>query len=407
MTASLIINPHFRVELLADDADGIIVSCAKRRVGVQTLRLSRSVDSSLFEIFSDAAGLEFIDPYRDFSLAERQRLQILGLIVEKEDQPQKPVFSCMLDEVEQTPLMGRQDDLIVNPTLRFEPFDLARFASRLNSNLSPKQPISWVRTPLADIELGYWLSPEQAEIVSRFIPGETVNGEIDPSLMGKLSTARILVRSSELAAETAALEARVADARANFHNFGGALFNAIFPEHQMAAMRRYYRQYVAEGFMPFGDPQVPGRYYQYNEPLAALVHKNLRPLMSLIVGAEVKPSYVYAASYSAGATLEAHRDRPQCEFSISFQVDFEPHTVGEASSWPLYVETINESSPPSTRDAASVDESCATAFYLKSGDGLFYKGHELSHFRRALPSGHTSTSLFFHYVPADFDGSLR
>jgi hypothetical protein len=41
------------------------------------------------------------------------------------------------------------------------------------------------------------------------------------------------------------------------------------------------------------------------------------------------------------------------------------------------------------------------------GDGLLYRGGELPHFRDVLPEGQTSTSLFFHYVPGDFTGSLN
>jgi hypothetical protein len=40
------------------------------------------------------------------------------------------------------------------------------------------------------------------------------------------------------------------------------------------------------------------------------------------------------------------------------------------------------------------------------GDALLYRGRELPHSRDALPEGHTSTSIFFHYVREDFAGSL-
>jgi len=40
------------------------------------------------------------------------------------------------------------------------------------------------------------------------------------------------------------------------------------------------------------------------------------------------------------------------------------------------------------------------------GDGLLYRGQYVPHYRDALPAGHTSTSLLFHYVDYQFDGSL-
>jgi hypothetical protein len=40
------------------------------------------------------------------------------------------------------------------------------------------------------------------------------------------------------------------------------------------------------------------------------------------------------------------------------------------------------------------------------GDALLYRGCRLTHSRDSLLEGHTSTSIFFHYVRKDFAGSL-
>jgi hypothetical protein len=40
------------------------------------------------------------------------------------------------------------------------------------------------------------------------------------------------------------------------------------------------------------------------------------------------------------------------------------------------------------------------------GDGLFYRGTRVPHYREALGDGFSSTSIFFHYVPADFKGTM-
>jgi hypothetical protein len=45
--------------------------------------------------------------------------------------------------------------------------------------------------------------------------------------------------------------------------------------------------------------------------------------------------------------------------------------------------------------------------YQALGDGLLYRGRALPHYRRTLAEGNTSTSIFFHYVSADFDGPLE
>jgi hypothetical protein len=87
--------------------------------------------------------------------------------------------------------------------------------------------------------------------------------------------------------------------------------------------------------------------------------------------------------------LEKHTDRAQCEFSVTLCLDFSPEPELE-TPWPIQLET------PTGR----------VAVYQALGDGLAYRGTRLPHFRSKLGEGQTSTSIFFHYVPADFAGSL-
>jgi hypothetical protein len=65
----------------------------------------------------------------------------------------------------------------------------------------------------------------------------------------------------------------------------------------------------------------------------------------------------------------------------------EPHN---ATSWPLYLHK----------------ESGRVIVFQGIGDALLYRGCRLPHSRDSLPEGHTSTSIFFHYVRKDFAGSL-
>ena len=155
--------------------------------------------------------------------------------------------------------------------------------------------------------------------------------------------------------------------------------------YQLAALRRYYRELVAEGHIGLGDEQVPLRYHAHNEPLARMLLQSLTGFVSWLAGEPFKPSYVYACTYLPGSVLEPHRDREQCELSISFQVDFTPEP-DDKTPWPLLVE--------------------GHPISLGLGDGLIYRGRELTHAREALPEGQTSTSLFLHYVPEAFTGKL-
>ena len=111
--------------------------------------------------------------------------------------------------------------------------------------------------------------------------------------------------------------------------------------------------------------------------------------VSQVAGVAVKPSYAYFASYREGAELEIHRDRQQCEVSISFLIDYVPSPDG-ASPWPLWVGRTPRRglAPPAPR-----------------------RRHRLSR-PRALPlarraPGGTRIDASLHYVARDFAGAIE
>jgi hypothetical protein len=160
------------------------------------------------------------------------------------------------------------------------------------------------------------------------------------------------------------------------------------PTH-LAWLSERYRRAAREGVLRRGDSQSDRRWVAHNEPAARLIHHRLTGLVETLAGAPVKPSYVYLASYEEGAELAAHTDRTQCEYSISLLVDYLPNLDGP-SRWPLQLHTCGRQ----------------VSVFQRVGDGLLYRGRQVRHSRPPLPSGHTSTSLFFHYVDADFVGCL-
>jgi len=181
-----------------------------------------------------------------------------------------------------------------------------------------------------------------------------------------------------------------AKARKLFHDKKYVSVRAVIPPKMLPSLKQYYRKLIDEGFVPLSDVPTENRYVAHNERLARLLHKKLSGFVTQIVGEPIKPSYVYLGSYRSGAILKKHTDREQCEFSISLLLDYQPQTHN-ASPWPLYLETDNKRS---------------VAIYQSPGDALVYKGRELPHFRNKLPRGHSSTSLFFHYVRKNYRGPL-
>jgi hypothetical protein len=165
--------------------------------------------------------------------------------------------------------------------------------------------------------------------------------------------------------------------------------NLIHPFH-VAELRRYYRYLIRTGRIRLGDGQSPRRYVAYNEPVARFFHHQIAAMLSAVAGEPLKPSYVYMASYLSGAELRKHTDREQCEFSVTLCLDFSPEPELE-TPWPIRLDT-----PGAT-----------VTVHQALGDGLAYRGTRLPHYRRLLGEGQTSTSIFFHYVPVDFAGSLN
>jgi hypothetical protein len=141
--------------------------------------------------------------------------------------------------------------------------------------------------------------------------------------------------------------------------------------------------------MRLGDNQSERRYIAHNDSVARFFHEQLTGVVAQIAGRPLKPSYVYFSSYLGGSELEKHNDRPQCEYSISFCLDYSPEPY-DHTPWPLHLNTKQEH----------------ITVYQAIGDGLLYRGRLFPHYRRPLYEGHTSSHLFFHYVDAGFDGPL-
>ncbi|HMT09799.1 MAG TPA: hypothetical protein PKA82_17565 [Pyrinomonadaceae bacterium] len=403
--SELVVNPYLQMEEMSDDSELVVLKAPNPGRGLSIWNISRDEQPRLFELLSEIGpeNVRLLDVENDLNDDDRETLRSHGVLVEADRQPSLPLFSCELSDIEPRSFDG---ELRVNHTFRFEPFDLTRFSESINKrHISPFKASVWIAYPTSGVEIGYWLEPKDAEVVSKFEPSNHASID-DAELRGRLYAAGILVDSSSTDEET------ICEASASFAEKKYAVVERLLPPEQMAAMRRYYRDYVSNGFMHFGDTQVGGRYREQNEPIAVMLHHQLTNVVSRVSGREVKPSYVYAASYVGGADLAPHVDRLQCEYSISLQIDYEPEPEGHVSPWALSLEQLDKSLAPEPMGLYLgweylSDSRPSVHLNLASGDGLLYMGREMVHYRTALPAGHSSTSLFLHYVDADFDGSLE
>ena len=258
------------------------------------------------------------------------------------------------------------------------------------SDFALQGTIAWVRDPGSGSRIPFWLGPELEGWARRLQAGEGTSSAIPSGIRRTLAGAGILASEKELELQPQEREKIVQEASDQFRQKGYVpLADFIHPLH-IAALRRYYRYLIRSGAIRLGDNQSQRRYVAHNDPVARFFHHQITSKLSAVAGEALKPSYVYLASYLSGAELKKHVDREQCEFSITLCLDFSPEPE-LATPWPIMLDTPNGT----------------VSVYQALGDGLAYRGTQLPHYREALAQGQTSTSIFFHYVSADFAGPLN
>jgi hypothetical protein len=251
-------------------------------------------------------------------------------------------------------------------------------------------PAVWVQDPAIELWSPFVLSEGLRELLVSLRTHPQEIAELPESIKNLLRHAGILVPLGHASQRCEGWNETASRCGGEFREKGYAVVDGLVHPFQLGEMRRYFRRQIRAGKVRLGDGQSPLRYIAHNDPVARFFHVQLTKAVSDLVGERVKPSYVYMASYVGGAQLEKHTDREQCEFSITFCLDYAPEPSG-ATPWPLYLDT-----PRGT-----------TTIHQAIGDGLLYRGRRLPHYRKTLAQGNTSTSLFLHYVAEDFDGALE
>jgi hypothetical protein len=260
---------------------------------------------------------------------------------------------------------------------------------QLLENFTLQGTVAWVRDPATDALQPFWLGQRLEAVVSRLRAGELVPESVPQDVRSLLTQAGIFTQEQAAECRVSAWSEVARRSARQFQETGYAPVRCLIHPFNLAALRRYYRHAIRRGAIRLGDEQSPRRYVVHNESVASFFHHQLTNAVSAVAGQAVKPSYVYFASYLGGAELKKHTDRQQCEFSVTLSLDFSPEP-DLATSWPIRLDTPNGS----------------VAVYQALGDGLVYRGTKVPHYRSVLPEGHTSTSIFFHYVATDFSGPL-
>jgi hypothetical protein len=314
-------------------------------------------------------------------------------------------FHCLLDELPLHLIPQRQlqsqcwwlklpaQDLFFNPECSVLPAGRLPVELELRrdllKNFNLRGTVAWVRDPATGSLNPFWLGPRLEAVVSRLRAGEPVADSIPADVLFLLAGSGILTPVNYTERRLAQWAEVVNKSTNEFRENGYAPLRQLIHPFVLAALRRYYRHAIRCGAIRLGDEQTSRRYAVHNESVARFFHHQIANAVSAVVGESIKASYVYFGSYLSGAELKKHTDRQQCEFSVTLCVDFSPEP-DLATSWPVRLDT-----PGGT-----------VKVYQALGDGLVYRGTKVPHYRHVLGEGKTSTSIFFHYVPADFSGSL-
>lgn len=282
--------------------------------------------------------------------------------------------------------------LVVNPLCSFMrkgevPARIMDFG--LLDNFARQGEMLWVNDRATDALQPFWLGPRCSAALHNLHPGDSAPRSLSAELRSVLLIAGVLVEQGQDSMFGKAWSDASDRATVLFQLHGYTPVGRLIHPFHLAALRRYYRCLIRTGHLRLGDAQSSRRYIAHNESVARFFHHHLTPMVARVAGEEVKPSYVYVASYQGGASLEKHTDREQCEFSVSLCLDYSPEPSLQ-TPWPLQLHT----------------KSGMVTVFQGIGDGLLYRGRELPHSRQPLPNGHTSTSIFFHYVRKDFRGPL-
>ena len=123
---------------------------------------------------------------------------------------------------------------------------------------------------------------------------------------------------------------------------------------------------------------VLGAHAKYADPLIESLLDQLQETVELNTGIKVYPTYSFYRVYRPGHELVPHKDRNECEISITVCLGYD--YAGAEYSWPIFIE--------------------GTPVELYPGDIICYRGIDLEHWREkfSAPEGSWHSQAFLHYV---------
>jgi hypothetical protein len=166
--------------------------------------------------------------------------------------------------------------------------------------------------------------------------------------------------------------------------------NLLYHHIQLETARlNYYDEndisYSKEMDGEFTDPQAPGDFSKYGDPIMDTLLSLSLEQMQTLTGKELVPTYSYHRLYTTGTELKKHSDRSSCEISTTLCLGYDVSNVDASKypdwDWPMFIEEPNGEEIP---------------VHMKPGDMIIYRGCELNHWREPF-WGNNHAQVFLHY----------
>ena len=214
---------------------------------------------------------------------------------------------------------------------------------------------------------------------------DTYTGIVFPTVHKSISSSKSLQRTKKERRSTSELRKDIALSLV-------AKIPGLFLQPLVSALSEFYQHRRRHGFLTHGDERIAHCFWEHNGAIAKLLHTQLSPFVSSVVGFPVKASYSYFREYLGGSHLEAHTDRKQCEVTLSVQIRHKANGRKPPSPWGFWF-----------RPKGKTTFQEAT---LEPGDAILFFGRSIPHYRPRLPRGESYSSLMFHFVRESFRGPL-
>ena len=128
----------------------------------------------------------------------------------------------------------------------------------------------------------------------------------------------------------------------------------FIPQYLAQYLRNYFELLRRNDQVPNkGDDQVEKSLGIYGDPAFDMLMLMCLPMVEESVGKKLLPTYTYARIYFNGADLLPHKDRPECQHSVSVSLGGEYDAL-----WPLSFQ----------------DENRVVHANLGEGDAVVYRG---------------------------------